>query len=97
MKRVTDVAGEAGTKLRDRSRSVKLRALEIARASRSKSEQGQQRMKNLYGKVLEANGRVARQAQQFVDEIASGIKRSADVKKQALLEGLKKELETMLG
>jgi IS5 family transposase len=37
MKRVTEVAGEVGTKLRDRSRSVKLRAVEIARVSRSKS------------------------------------------------------------
>src|SRR5437867_4174676 len=88
MKRVTDVAGEVGTKLRDRSRSVKLRALEIARVSRSKSEQGQQRMKDLYGRVLEASGRVAREAQQFVDEIASGVKRSADFKKQAALEGM---------
>ena len=40
MKRVTEVAGEVGTKLRDRSRSVKLRAVPIARVSRSKSEQG---------------------------------------------------------
>jgi IS5 family transposase len=97
MKKVTELAGEAGTKLRDRSRSVKLRAVEIARVSRSKSEQGQQRMKDLYGKVLESSGRVARQAQQFVDEIASGVKRSADFKQQAALEGMKKELETMLG
>ena len=97
MKRVTGLAGEAGTKLRDRSRSVKLRAVEIARVSRSKSEQGQQRMKDLYGKVLEASGRVARQAQQFADEIASGIKRSADFKTQAALEGMRKELETMVG
>jgi IS5 family transposase len=97
MKRVTDVAGEAGTKLRDRSRSVKRRVVEIARVSRSKSEQGQQKMKDLYGKVLETSGRVARQAQQFANEIASGVKRSADFKKQAALEGMKKELEIMLG
>jgi IS5 family transposase len=97
MKRVTDMAGEVGTKLRDRSRSVKLRAVEIARVSRSKSDEGQQRMKDLYGKVLEASGRVVRQAQQFANEIASGVKRSADFKKQAALEGMKKELETMLG
>lgn len=96
MKRVTKLAGDVGTKLRDRSRSVKLRAVEIARASRSKSVQSQQRMKDLYGKMLESSGRVARQAQQFVDEIASGIKRSADFKKQAALDGMKKELETML-
>jgi transposase, IS5 family len=97
MKRVTEVAGEVGTKLRNRSRSVKLRAVEIARVSRSKSEQGQRRMKDLYGKILDSSGRVAHQAQQFANEIASGVKRSADVKKQAALEGMKKELETMLG
>jgi len=74
-----------------------LRAIEIARLSRSKSEPAQQRMKNLYGKMLEASGRVARQAQQFANEIASGVKRSADIKKQAALEGMKKELETMVG
>jgi transposase, IS5 family len=96
MQEVTDVAGEVGTKLRNRSRSVKLRVVEIARVSRSKSEQGQQKMKDLYGKVLEASGRVARQAQQFVNEIASGVKRSADFKKQMALEGMKKELEVMV-
>jgi len=96
MHRISEVADEAGTKLRDRSRSVKLRAVEIARASRSKSQQGQQRMKDLYGKLLEASGRVAAQAQQFAQEIADGVKRSADFKKQTALEGVRKELETML-
>lgn len=95
MKRVVEVAGGAGTKLRDRSRSVKLRVLEIARASRSKSQQGQQRMQKLYARLLDASGRVACQAQQFADEIASGVKHSADVLEQAALEGMKKELETM--
>ncbi len=97
MKRVTEVAGEMGTKLRDRSRSVKLRAVEIARVSRSKNEQGQQRMKDLYGKLLESSGRVSRQARQFANEIASGVKRSADFKKQMALEGMKKGLEVMVG
>ena len=36
MKKITKIAGEVGTKLRDRSRSVKLRLLEIARAARAK-------------------------------------------------------------
>lgn len=93
---ITAVAGEVGTKLRDRSRSVKLRVVEIARASRSKSKQGRQRMQDLYGKLLEASGRVVAQAQQFAQEIADGIKRATDFKKQMALEGMKKELETML-
>ncbi len=97
MKQITALAGEVGTKLRDRSRSVKLRAVEMARVSRSKSEQGQQRMKDLYSKVLATSSRVARQAQQFANEIACGVKRSADFKKQAAREGMQKELEIMLG
>jgi len=61
MKKVTAIAGAVGTKLRDRSRSVKLRAVEIARASRSKSAQTQQRMKGLYEKLLPATSRVVGQ------------------------------------
>jgi IS5 family transposase len=38
MKKITAIAGEVGTKLRDRSRSVKLRVLDIARAARSKAK-----------------------------------------------------------
>jgi len=37
MKKIANIAGAAGAKLRDRSRSVKLRMLEIARAARAKS------------------------------------------------------------
>ena len=45
MKKVVAVAGKAGTPLRDRSRSAKLKVLAIARASRNKSEHGRQKMK----------------------------------------------------
>ena len=96
MKQVNEVADGAGTALRDRSRSVKLRAVEIARVSRSKSQQGQERMKKLYEKLLDASGRVAGQARRFVQEIADGVKQSSDVLKQAALEGMKQELETVL-
>ena len=37
MKKVNEIVDVAGTKLRDRSRSIKLRVVEIARVSRSKS------------------------------------------------------------
>jgi len=36
MKKITKIVGDVGAKLRDRSRSVKLRVLDIARAARSK-------------------------------------------------------------
>jgi IS5 family transposase len=95
MKRITEIAGAVGTKMRDRTRSVKLRVIEIARASRSKSEQGRDRMKGLYKKLLSATVAVVGQAQRFAKDIAEGVKQSSDVMRQAALEGMKKELETM--
>jgi transposase, IS5 family len=45
MKKITKIAGVAGTKLRDRSRGVKLRVVEIARAARSKTKPAQAKLK----------------------------------------------------
>jgi IS5 family transposase len=56
MKKVSAVAGAAGAKLRDRTRSVKRRILEITRASRDKSEKGREKLATAYGKLLEATG-----------------------------------------
>src|SRR5437867_451030 len=61
MKKVTTVAGKAGTQMRDRSRSAKLKVLAIARASRNKTEQGRQKMKNAYVQLLEITSRIAPQ------------------------------------
>jgi IS5 family transposase len=58
MNKIGDIAGEAGAKLRDRSRSVKLRMLEIARSARSKAPQSQEKLKKAYGKLLDSTGRV---------------------------------------
>ena len=53
MKKITKIAGEVGAKLRDRSRSVKLRVLDIARAARAKGKQSQGKLKENYRKLLE--------------------------------------------
>src|SRR6266581_1499388 len=52
MKRIGKIAGETGAKLCDRSRSVKLRVLDIARAARSRAKQGRDRLNRSYGKLL---------------------------------------------
>ena len=96
MKKVTVLAGSVGTKMRDRSRSVKLRVLDIARAARSKVPQSLEKLKQAYGKLLDATGRVVGQAKRFSKEIANGVKRSADFMQQAALEGLRQEIDTML-
>lgn len=74
MKKVTAVVGKAGTQMRDRSRSAKLKVLAIARASRNKTEAGRQKMKKAYLRLLEITSRVAGQAKKFSREIAEGVK-----------------------
>jgi len=96
MKKITTIAGAAGAKLRDRSRSVKLRALEIARAARAKGQPHQERLKRAYGKLLNATSRVVGQAKRFSSEIAEGIKRSTNIVAQLALEGLRQQLDEMV-
>jgi len=96
MKKVTAIVGAAGTKLRNRMRSVQRRVAEIARASRAKGDQGKQKLDPLYRKLLGITGRVMGQAKRFSSEIASGTKRSSDVLKQAALAGLKREIDGMV-
>ena len=97
MKKIEEIAGQVGARLRDRSRSVKLRVLEIGRAARSQGEQSQNKLQQAYEKLLASTSRVVGQAKRFAEEIASGVKQSSDVLQQAALEGLRAELETMTG
>jgi IS5 family transposase len=96
MKKVTALTGAAGTKMRDRSRSVKLRVLDIARAARSKAPQSQQKLKQSYRKLLDSTSRVVGQAKRFSQEIAEGVKRGGDLMQQAVLKGLCNKIDIML-
>jgi IS5 family transposase len=93
MKRIGEIVGQQGAKLRDRSRSVKFRILEIGRVVRTKGGPNKERLQKGYEKLLSIVGRVVGQARRFSGEIAQGVKRSADVMQQAALEGLRKELD----
>jgi IS5 family transposase len=92
MKKVTAVAGTAGTQMRDRSRSAKLKVLAIARASRNKTEQGRQKMQNAYLKLLDISSRVVGQAKKFTREIAGRVKRG----NLSVLRKAKKQLDEMI-
>jgi transposase, IS5 family len=96
MKKITKIAGEAGVKLRDRSRSVKFRMLDIARAARSKAKQSQRKLKKNYGKLLASTSRVVGQAKQFSKQIADGVKRAKHPLKQLALEGLRLQIDDMV-
>jgi IS5 family transposase len=96
MRKVTQLTGQVGAKLRDRSRSVGRRLLEIARAARGKAPPSQAKMKLAYGRLLNATGRVVGQAKRFSKEIAIGVKHSLVPARQVVLEGHRQLLDDML-
>src|SRR5262249_56845857 len=65
MKKVTKIAGDVGCKLRDRSRSVKHRVMEIGRAARAKGAQGKEKLRKAYANLLNSTSRVVGQAKRF--------------------------------
>lgn len=92
MKKVRQVAGQAGTALRDRTRSIKLKVLAIARASRNKTESGKQKLEQAYVALLDATSRVVGQAKTFSREIAERVKRG----NRKLLAKAKRQLDEMI-
>jgi transposase, IS5 family len=96
MKKITDIVGAVGTKLRDRSRSVKLRLFEIARIARAKGPLNRDRLQQRYRRLLDTTSRVVGQAKRFSKEISDGVKGAADVLQQITLEGLRENLDRMI-
>ena len=96
MKKVTKIVGTAGTKLRDRTRSVKLRLLDISRTARAKGLLNHEKLKQGYRRLLNSTSRVVGQAKRFSHEISAGVKRARGILKRLALQGLQQELETMM-
>ena len=96
MHKITELAGAAGAKLRDRSRSVKWRVLEIARAARGKAPPSRDRLKTAYGSLIQATSRVVGQAKRFAREISDGVKRCTEIVQQTALEGHRQVLDVMV-
>jgi IS5 family transposase len=96
MKKITGIVGKVGAKLRDRSRSVKYRVMDIGRAARAKGPQSREKLEKAYGNLLNAASRVVGQAKRFAREIADGTKRAKGIRRQSKLAVLRTELETML-
>jgi IS5 family transposase len=96
MKKIGKIAGEVGCKLRDRSRSVKHRVMEIGRAARAKGEQGKAKLHKAYANLLSSTSRVVGQAKRFAREILDGTEHARGASKQAALECLRSRIEQMV-
>lgn len=96
MRKIAKIAGAAGAKLHDRSRSVKFRLLEIGRVARAKGPLNQDKLKQRYRRLLDATSRVVGQAKRFSREIVQGVKRSGDILDQLALDGLRQQIDGMV-
>lgn len=97
MKRIVEIGGNAGERVRDRMRSVGHRLLEIARITRSKRQkQTKEKLQAGYKRLLNATGQVVAQATRIAGEISSGVKKSKKRIEQLRLETLQAELERMI-
>jgi len=97
MKRIAEIAGRAGTRLRDRTRAVGYQVRQIARSSRSRvPQQGQERLKASYRKLLYHTARVLGQPKRFAEEVATGRKRARGLLGQIGLEANRAYLERMI-
>ena len=96
MRRIADLSRCAGAELRDRTRSTRRCLVQIGRASRSRSEQGKQRMWQCYRRLMAIAGRVVGQAKRFVREVSAGIKRAIRRGDQGVIEGHRRYLESMI-
>lgn len=97
MKRIVEMGGNAGERVRDRMRSVGHRLLEIARITRTKGQkQTKEKLQAGYKRLLHATGQVVAQATRIADEIRNGVKKSKKRLEQLRLEALQAELERMI-
>jgi IS5 family transposase len=97
MKRIVEVGGNAGERVRDRMRSVGRRVMEIARIGRTKVQfQGKEKLQNGYQKLLDATGQVVAQAKRIADEVKKGLNKSRKLVDQLRLKAFQAELERMI-
>ena len=75
MKRIVEIGGNVGERVRDRMRSISHRVMEIARTSRSRAQNpGKEKLQHAYRRLLNSTGQVVAQAKRIADEVAHGIK-----------------------
>jgi len=93
MKRIQKLTNKAGSILRNRSRSVKLRVFQIARSARMAVEERKTNQKAAYQKLMTIVGRILSQAGTFVREVSTGIKKATTPVRQMVLNALMEQLK----
>jgi len=91
MQRLSTAIKSTGEKIRNRIRSASRRVMEIARASRSRGNSGEQKRQRAYQRLLIITGQVVRQAARSSQSVAKMARRTRRVRQ------LQQELDRMTG
>jgi transposase, IS5 family len=97
MKQIQREVGDRGSRLRDRTRSVKYRLIEIGRSAMRKTEEGVARRTEAYRKLMVSTEKVMAQAKVFSQEVVAGVKHASTLRGQLLIQALASYLEEMQG
>jgi IS5 family transposase len=85
--------GAVGTKFRNRMRSVNHRLIEIGRAVRGGGEERVERRRRIYCKLMATTRKAIHGAEVIVQEVATGIKKAADWKRQLQIEAWAQQVQ----
>jgi IS5 family transposase len=96
MKRIAKLTGDAGAKLRDRTRSTSRCLNHIGRAARGRGQQSKQRMIQCYRRLMTITQRVVGQARRFVREVTVAVKRCKHRRDWVVVLRSRLYLETMI-
>jgi len=97
MQQLQAASGGAGTRVRDRLRSLGHRLIEIGRAPRRRGEAAAAQQQAAYRKLLATTRQIMRQAAGVVDEVRQGVTRAATDLGQVVVEGLAQRLDEVKG
>lgn len=95
IKKIQNDLGNAVGTFRNRMRSVTRRVIEIARTARTRTEQGQNRMRTLYRKLIGTTRKVVRDAAKVVASAKEQIAAMSDPIRRAFTQSLIRETEQM--
>src|SRR5436190_1294558 len=89
MKRVGEAMGGLKTKLRNRMRTIRKKALAIALSARQKDERAEERRHDSYRELVAATRNVVHQAKRVIEEVTR--------RRRPKVKALQQQLQTMVG
>jgi IS5 family transposase len=94
--RIEKKLGEAGTKTRNRMKSVQHRMIEIGKAAAQRGEKAHEKRKAIYRKLMRTTRRVMTETAAAIDNARKQIKKDSDRRKRVVIEKLIKEAQDMI-